>query len=45
MSVELLESFVRFTIQGKIQDMSINTPAIHNLQEKNNRISSFTPRK
>lgn len=34
MSVELLESFVRFTIQGKIQDMSINTPAIHNLQEK-----------
>ena len=34
MSVEFLESALRFTIQGKIQDLDMNTPTLVNLEDK-----------
>ena len=34
MSVEFLESALRFTVQGKIQDVSMDSPSVVNLEEK-----------
>ena len=34
MSVEFLESALRFTVQGKIQDVYMDSPSVVNLEEK-----------